>query len=277
MKSSLARCAAVCVRSRAHGQPRARRSSSIASAQQAGAPAEPPEEMIVTSSLVPQPKREIGTAVSVLDFGEMQLRGYTEVADVLRTQPGISVSNSGGVGKSDVGPHSRRGKLSHDLDHRRREGGRCERAASLARFRQPARDQRLRSHRGAARAAGLHVRRGRRRRREHHDEARRGRARWPRRARVRRILDSQDRRGGLGRQRPRRLLRVRHRSSYGRLQRAIGRHDARRRRRREEHDRAREARLERDRRPSAPARRAQHRRVDDVRRVFHDDDVRSRE
>jgi vitamin B12 transporter len=67
---------------------------------QAAAPAEPPEEMIVTSSLVPQPKREIGTAVSVLDFGEMQLRGYTEVADALRTQPGISVSNSGGVGKS---------------------------------------------------------------------------------------------------------------------------------------------------------------------------------
>ncbi len=71
---------------------------SIASAQQAAA-AEAPEEMIVTSSLVPQPKREIGTAVSVLDFGEMQLRGYTEVADALRTQPGISVSNSGGVGK----------------------------------------------------------------------------------------------------------------------------------------------------------------------------------
>ena len=71
---------------------------SIASAQQ-GAAAESPEEMIVTSSLVPQPKREIGTAVSVLDFGEMQLRGYTEVADALRTQPGISVSNSGGVGK----------------------------------------------------------------------------------------------------------------------------------------------------------------------------------
>ena len=72
---------------------------SIASAQQA-APAEAPEEMIVTSSLVPQPKREIGTAVSVLDFDEMQLRGYTEVADALRTQPGISVSNSGGVGKA---------------------------------------------------------------------------------------------------------------------------------------------------------------------------------
>jgi vitamin B12 transporter len=67
---------------------------------QQSARAEPPEEMIVTSSLVPQPRREIGTAVSVLDFDEMQLRGYTEVADALRTQPGISVSNSGGIGKS---------------------------------------------------------------------------------------------------------------------------------------------------------------------------------
>lgn len=71
----------------------------VAHAQQAPQ-LQPPEEMIVTSSLVPQPRREIGTAVSVLDFGEMQLRGYTEVADALRTQPGISVSNSGGVGKS---------------------------------------------------------------------------------------------------------------------------------------------------------------------------------
>jgi len=66
---------------------------------QAAAQAEPPEEMIVTSSLVPQPKREIGTAVSVPDFGEPEVRGYTELADALRTQPGISVSNSGGIGK----------------------------------------------------------------------------------------------------------------------------------------------------------------------------------
>jgi vitamin B12 transporter len=72
---------------------------SISAAQEAQA-AGTPEVMIVTSSLVPQPKREIGTAVSVLDFGEMQLRGYTEVAAALRTQPGISVSNSGGIGKS---------------------------------------------------------------------------------------------------------------------------------------------------------------------------------
>lgn len=72
--------------------------ASIASAQPAAA--EPPEEVIVTSSLVPQPRREIGTAVSVLDFGDLQLRGYPDVADVLRTQPGISVSNSGGIGKS---------------------------------------------------------------------------------------------------------------------------------------------------------------------------------
>ena len=73
--------------------------SSLAWAQ-AAAPAEPPDEMIVTSSLVPQPRREIGTAVSVVDFGDLQLRGYPQVADVLRTQPGISVSNSGGIGKS---------------------------------------------------------------------------------------------------------------------------------------------------------------------------------
>ncbi len=59
-----------------------------------------PEEIIVTSSIVPQPRRQIGTAVSVIDFDDIELRGYTDLADVLRTQTGIGVSNTGGPGKS---------------------------------------------------------------------------------------------------------------------------------------------------------------------------------
>jgi vitamin B12 transporter len=58
------------------------------------------DEMVVTSSLVAQPRRQIGTAVSVIDFVEMKLRGYPSLADVLRTQTGISVNNSGGIGKA---------------------------------------------------------------------------------------------------------------------------------------------------------------------------------
>src|SRR5690606_13665813 len=49
---------------------------------------------------VATPKRQIGTAVSVISGAEIELRGYNSLADVLRTQPGIGVSNSGGPGQT---------------------------------------------------------------------------------------------------------------------------------------------------------------------------------
>ncbi len=69
-------------------------------ASTAAAQPTPPEEIVVTSSIVAQPRRQIGTAVSVIDSEEIELRGYEDLAEVLRTQTGISVSNSGGAGKS---------------------------------------------------------------------------------------------------------------------------------------------------------------------------------
>jgi vitamin B12 transporter len=57
------------------------------------------EEVIVTSSRIPTPLREVGAAVSVISADEIELRGYSSMADILRTQPGIGVSNSGGGGK----------------------------------------------------------------------------------------------------------------------------------------------------------------------------------
>jgi vitamin B12 transporter len=66
----------------------------------AQAPSERPEEIVVTSSIIPTPRREIGTAVSVLDGEAIELRGYESLADALRTQPGVGVTNSGGAGKS---------------------------------------------------------------------------------------------------------------------------------------------------------------------------------
>jgi vitamin B12 transporter len=68
--------------------------ASSGAAQQA-----PPEEIVVTSSIIAQPRRQIGTALSVIDFDDIELRGYSDLADVLRTQAGIGVSNSGGPGK----------------------------------------------------------------------------------------------------------------------------------------------------------------------------------
>ena len=70
------------------------------SAAQAAAAAQRPEEIVVTSSLVPTPRRQLGTAVSVIDGPAIELRGYDSLADVLRTQTGIGVSNGGGAGKS---------------------------------------------------------------------------------------------------------------------------------------------------------------------------------
>jgi len=64
------------------------------------AAAERLEEIIVTPSIVAQPRRQIGTAVSVIEAEDIELRGYTDLADVLRTQTGIAVSNSGGLGKA---------------------------------------------------------------------------------------------------------------------------------------------------------------------------------
>jgi len=67
---------------------------------QDNAGAEQLEEIVVTSSIVATPRRQIGTAVSVIDADEIALRGYPTAADMLRTQPGIGVTGSGGHGKN---------------------------------------------------------------------------------------------------------------------------------------------------------------------------------
>jgi vitamin B12 transporter len=59
-----------------------------------------PDVIVVTSSRIEQPRRQIGTAVSVIDFDDIELRGYVDLADVLRTQTGIAVTNTGGAGKA---------------------------------------------------------------------------------------------------------------------------------------------------------------------------------
>ena len=56
------------------------------------------EEIIVVSSRVPMPLREIGTSVSAISASEIQFRGYSALYDVLRTQPGVAVTNTGGMG-----------------------------------------------------------------------------------------------------------------------------------------------------------------------------------
>lgn len=57
-------------------------------------------EVVVTASKVAQPLRQVGVSIDVLSERDLQQRNKTSLADILRTVPGISVSNSGGLGKA---------------------------------------------------------------------------------------------------------------------------------------------------------------------------------
>lgn len=57
------------------------------------------EEIVVTSSRIQTPLRQIGTSVSVLNAQEIAANGSTSLIDVLRTLPSISVTNAGGAGQ----------------------------------------------------------------------------------------------------------------------------------------------------------------------------------
>ena len=57
------------------------------------------EEVIVTSSRIEMPLRQVGTSVSVISAEEIQQRGFNSLFDILRSQPAIGVSNAGGAGK----------------------------------------------------------------------------------------------------------------------------------------------------------------------------------
>lgn len=58
------------------------------------------EEVVVTSSRVEVPLRQVGTSLSLIKSDELELRGYSSLTDVLRTQPGISATSSGGAGSA---------------------------------------------------------------------------------------------------------------------------------------------------------------------------------
>ena len=72
--------------------------TSIAAAQQQNS--EALEELIVTSSRVPMPLRQIGTSVSIIDRAEIEQRGYSSLFEILRSQPAVAASNTGGQGSA---------------------------------------------------------------------------------------------------------------------------------------------------------------------------------
>lgn len=60
----------------------------------------PLEEIVVTSSRIPIPLRQIGTSVSVISAADIEAHGNLSLVDVLRQLPAISTSSNGGAGKS---------------------------------------------------------------------------------------------------------------------------------------------------------------------------------
>lgn len=57
------------------------------------------EEIVITSSRVAIPLRQIGTSVSVLDEFEIESRGVLNLTDLLRQMPATGASSNGGPGK----------------------------------------------------------------------------------------------------------------------------------------------------------------------------------
>ncbi|WP_237055616.1 TonB-dependent receptor plug domain-containing protein [Microbulbifer sediminum] len=57
------------------------------------------EQMSVTASRVEIPRQELGVSVSVVTTADIERLGYARLLDVLRSLPGIAVSNNGGAGK----------------------------------------------------------------------------------------------------------------------------------------------------------------------------------
>ncbi len=56
------------------------------------------EKVVVTANRLPQPQREVGSDVTIIDEAEIKHRGATFVIDVLRGQPGVTVTQTGGPG-----------------------------------------------------------------------------------------------------------------------------------------------------------------------------------
>ncbi|WP_158971125.1 TonB-dependent siderophore receptor [Paraglaciecola sp. L3A3] len=58
------------------------------------------EKIVVVSSRVAMPLREVATSVSLVTQADIEARGYANLAEVLKTQPAISMTSSGGAGSS---------------------------------------------------------------------------------------------------------------------------------------------------------------------------------
>ena len=63
-------------------------------------PTETIEEIVITSSRVPMPIRQIGTSISVITAEDIERRQSNFLTDILRSQTSITINNAGGAGKA---------------------------------------------------------------------------------------------------------------------------------------------------------------------------------
>ena len=56
------------------------------------------EEMVVTSSRLEMPLREVAASISIVTKEDIDLRGFSTVANTLRYEPAVSVATNGGIG-----------------------------------------------------------------------------------------------------------------------------------------------------------------------------------
>lgn len=68
-----------------------------AAAQTVAAPVADPG-IVVTANRTPQPLSRVGQSITVIDLPELQRRQSQNVADVLRTVPGVTIARNGGIG-----------------------------------------------------------------------------------------------------------------------------------------------------------------------------------
>ena len=67
-------------------------------AQSAGDNATDADDIVVTATRTPQPVERVGQSITVIDSAELERRQTNQVADVLRTVPGVTVARNGGPG-----------------------------------------------------------------------------------------------------------------------------------------------------------------------------------
>ncbi len=131
---------------------------------------------MVTPYYLPVAIGQAGSAVSVITRDEIERASPTSVAGLLRTVPGVTVTQSGGPGGARRGAPARRRQRAHAGAHRRRARQRSDDRQRRVRFLGDLARQH-RAHRGPARAAklDLRLRRHGRRHQHHHAQAARER------------------------------------------------------------------------------------------------------